>query len=149
LISATPDGSGLFKNTVTIDIHNGNALATYLTRVIFVWPTIPDYQNMFMAQMALDGAPHWKGMDKSDINSPTNTTDTNTDSSIPANYFQNTPQPDLTIDPGNTGNWTALLSNGPARLQDYVTIYNFTGTTFYLYNPLNPSTPCVVPLNLP
>ena len=146
-----PNGGkdGIFGNTVSIVIQNDNALATYITRVIFKWPTILDYSGMFMSKMALDGAPHWQGMDKSDINSATNTTDTNTDGSIPPNFFQNTPEEDLTVAASGTGNWTALLGNGPLRLQDIVTIDNFAGTTFFMFNPLTPATPCVIPLTAP
>jgi len=149
-IKPVPNGvsDGVFGNTISLDIKNGNAQATYITRAIFKWPTILDYPGMYMAEMALDGAPHWQGMDKSDINSATNTTDTNTDGSIPANFFVNTPESDRTIAANDTGNWTGLLGNGPILLQQYVSINNFAGTTFYLFNPLTPATPCVIPLTL-
>lgn len=145
-----PNGvsDGIFGNTISIDIKNDNADATFITRVIFKWPTILDYSNMFLSEMALDGAPHWQGVDRSDINSATNTTDTNTDASTPPNFFQTSPESDRTVAPFGTGNWTALLGNGPALLQQYVSINNFSGTTFYMFNPLTPGTPCVIPLVL-
>ncbi|MEO8610056.1 MAG: TadE/TadG family type IV pilus assembly protein [Chloroflexota bacterium] len=146
-----PNGvsDGVFGNTVSIDIKNDNVQATYITRVILKWPTILDYPGMYLTEMALDGAPHWKGTDQSDVNSATNTTDTNTDASTPANYFQNTPQSDRTVAARDTGNWTGLFGNGPILLQQYVSISNFAGTIFYMYNPLTPSTPCAIPLNVP
>jgi hypothetical protein len=149
LIQVVPVQSGLFGNTVSIDIINGNNLPTYLTRVIFKWPTILDYPGMFNAEMALNGAPHWEGIDRSDINSPTNTTDTNTDGSIPPNYFQNSSESDRTVAAHDTGNWTGLLGNGPSQLNQYVSINSFGGTTFYLFNPLTPATPCIKVLQLP
>jgi Flp pilus assembly protein TadG len=152
LITAKPvvNGSsdGIFGNTIAIDIENKNTSATFLTRVLFRWPTILDYRDMFMEEMALNGAPHWQGMDKSDVNSATNSTDTNTDASIPANFFQNSPEVDRTIAGNDTGNWTAMLGNGPPLLQQYVSINNFSGTTFYLFNPLSPTVPCAIPLTL-
>jgi hypothetical protein len=151
-ITATPvfngTSPGVFGNTISIDIKNDNSQATFLTRVIFKWPTILDYPNMFVSEMALNGAPHWQGMDKSDLGSATNTTDTNTDGSIPPNFFVNTQESDRTISGSDTGNWTGLLGNGPTLLQQYVSINNFGGTTFYLFNPLTPGTPCVIPLTL-
>ncbi len=152
LITITPVSNGnypgIFGNTVALQIKNDNVQATYLTRVILKWPTIPDYPNMFLSEMALNGVPHWKGMDASDRFSTTNTTDTDTDSSVPANYFINTPVEDRTIAGQNNGGWTGQFNNGPLLYQ-YITINHFAGTEFYLFNPLTPLTPCRIPLTVP
>jgi Flp pilus assembly protein TadG len=144
---------GLFSNSVALEIHNGNTLPTFLTRVIFRWPTISSYSSMYMGQMALNGTPHWKGQDRTDANSQFNVTDTNTDSSIPSNYFVNTPEEDRTIAGNDTGEWTATFGNGPNFPQfqtanPWFSINSFGGTEFYLFNPNDPMNPCVIPLAL-
>jgi hypothetical protein len=139
---------GLFNNTVAFEVQNDNVQSTFLTRVIVKWPTIQDYPSMYMAELALNSAPHWKGRDASDPNAPTNTTDTNTDSSTPANYFVSTSEQDRTIGGQDTGIWTGEFSNGP-QLQDYVNISQFSGTTFYLNNPLTPGVPCQIQFTRP
>jgi TadE-like protein len=131
---------------VFIALHNQNVDATHLTRVIFRWPSIYQYdgQNgMFLFEMALDQAPHWRGKSNSNPYPGQNTTDTNTDS-----YLANTLEIDRTIAGTSTGDWSATFSNGPTNMQLVSTINDYAAT-FYMYDPLHPSTPCVVPLITP
>jgi hypothetical protein len=139
---------GLFGNSIGIEIINDNIQSTFITRAILKWPTISDYPTMYVSELSLNGAPHWKGRDASDPNGTTNTTDTNIDSSIPANYFVNTPEEDRTVAGQDTGTWSAEFANGP-QLFEYITINHFSGTEFYMFNPLTPATPCRIPLTLP
>lgn len=134
---------------IEADIRNQNGDATFLTRVVVKWPTILDFQQMNLFEMALNESPHWRGNDYEDINAQTNTTDTNTDASNPPNFFVNTSELDRTIASNDTGSWSATFNSGPTFLQQYVSISDFAGTTFYLYNPLQPNTPCAIQLTLP
>lgn len=134
---------------IEVAIRNQNTLSTFLTRVIVKWPTILQYQQMALIDMSLNGAPHWRGRHQSDINAQTNTTDTNANPSNP-NYFTNpASELDRTIAGYDTGDWSAIFSNGPTFLQQFVSMYDFAGTTFYLYNPLDPNNPCAIQLLLP
>jgi len=134
---------------IEVSIRNQNTDATFLTRVIVKWPTILQYADMALIEMALNEAPHWRGRDTSDINAQTNTTDTNAQPSNP-NYFTDPDNElDRTIAGYDTGLWSSTFSNGPTFLQQYVSMYDFAGTTFYLFNPLDPNNPCAIQLVLP
>ncbi|MBZ0285075.1 MAG: pilus assembly protein [Anaerolineae bacterium] len=135
---------------IEVSIRNQNTDSTFLTRVIVKWPTILQYPDMGLINMALNEAPHWQGFDASDINAQTNTTDTNANPSNP-NYFSGpgSNELDRTIAGYDTGLWSSTFSGGPTFLQQFVSMYDFAGTTFYLFNPLDPDNPCAIQLVLP
>src|SRR5262249_38807008 len=63
-------------------------------------------------------------------------------------YLVNTQEIDRTIAGNSTGDWSATFSNGPTNMELVTTINDYSAT-FYLYNPRQPTTPCVVPLITP
>jgi hypothetical protein len=139
---------GLWGSSVRFEIQNNNSETTFLSRIKFVWPTILDYPSMFLSEFALNGYPHWQGIDIGDVNNQSNITDTNVDVSTPPNYFNNTSEFHRSIAAYETRTWTALLGDGPSLLAQYVNLNYFSGTTFYLFNPRTPSIPCVIGLAL-
>ncbi|MBL8165327.1 MAG: pilus assembly protein [Anaerolineae bacterium] len=146
----TASGLEINGGMIFVDIQNRNFESTLLTNVSVNWPTITQYAStMRMVEMALNGIPHWKGADYADPNGVTNTTATNTDSSIPPNFFLNTSEADRTIAGSDSGTWTGTFLGGPTFLQQFVTGSDFSGTTFYLYNRSDPNNPCVIALNVP
>ncbi len=146
----TASGLEINGGMIFVDIQNRNFESTFLTNVSVNWPTILQYAStMRMVEMALNGIPHWKGADYADANRQTNTTATNVDTSIPPNFFLSTSESDRTIAGNDIGTWTGTFLGGPTFLQQFVSINDFEGTTFYLYNRADPNNPCVIRLNLP
>ncbi len=127
-------------NTISIQIRNNNLESTFLTRVVYRWRAIPSFPGMFASDLSLNGIPHWRG----EKSSPT-FVDTNADPSNPP--FTSVSELDRTIAGFDTGDWTALMGNGPQFLQQYMTPNDLAGTTFYLFNPRGPV--CEVSLTLP
>ena len=133
-----------FNSRVFFDIDNGNYLPTELQRVVFNWPAISAFPNMYVSGMALEGIINWSGADHS---SPT---DTDSDASNPAGMFLSA---NRTIG-GQAGvTWEGVFSNGPAPIQDpfnniyWMTQSDFNGSTFTFLNPES-AQPCVVPLTV-
>jgi hypothetical protein len=145
----TANGFTVNGGQIMADLHNGNADSTFLMRVVVKWPTILDYPQMSLFEMSLNGVAHWRGRALSDINSATNTTDTSAGLSTPMNFFIGTSESDRTVASQETALWASTFSSGPAQIQEYTSINDYGGTTFYFYNPLQPSTPCQVTLYLP
>lgn len=140
----TADNLVISGGNVFIDIHNGNADSTYITRVSFTWPSVYQYDgSMYLFEMALDQAPHWRGHHNQNPYPAQNTTDTNSDS-----YLAGTMEIDRTVAADSTGLWSATIAAGPSRLEQFTTINDY-GATFYMYNPRTPSTPCQIRLNVP
>ncbi len=137
------DGLIISGGRVFISIHNQNLDSTFIQRVIFRWPSIYQFTAMYLFEMALDNYPHWQGKSNANPYPAQNTTDTSTDS-----YLTGVQEIDRTIAGSSTGDWSATFSNGPSNMELVSTINDYAAT-FYLYDPLHPNTPCVVPLITP
>ncbi|HEX2905381.1 MAG TPA: hypothetical protein VHO69_00865 [Phototrophicaceae bacterium] len=146
----TADNLQISERTVTLDIRNDNQLATVLTNINFHWRQLGEYgyTSMYVSNLSLNGVLHWQGQD---FHSPTNisSSDPEDQSLPPFQPFPLTGEEDRTIGTYSIATWGALFSNGPTRMENYTTIYDYAGTTFTLYNPVNPMQPCVVTLSLP
>ncbi len=125
------------------EIRNQNTDATFITRAAAQWPTIPQYQNMALVEMALNERPHWRGRDMVDPNDETNITDTHVDPSNPDYFSQPQYELDRTIAGYDIGSWSATFTNGPARLQQFVSSTDF-GLSIWLFNPLDETNPCLI-----
>lgn len=124
-----------FQNRFYIDFVNQNRLPTTMTRAIVNWAKIPDYPNMSLGMMSLGGEIHWQGRDLDP------STDTNAD---PGFILSST----RTVQNQSTSTWEGIFLNGPTLLTDYLTQYNFAGTTFHFSNPSG-GPDCVIVLELP
>ncbi len=144
----TADSLVISGGQVFVSIHNQNAANTFLTRVVFKWPSIYQYNGMYMEEMDLDQAPHWKGHDTANPYPATNTTDTNTDTSTPNYFTDSQSELDRTIAGHSTGDWVATFGNGPTFMESVTTINDYAAT-FYLYDPLHTTTPCVIQTTIP
>jgi hypothetical protein len=139
---------GLNGNTeVRFRINNSNAQSTYLTQVNFNWKTVAALPNLSATGMGLvnpatsDVALHWQNTGTGDTAPPTNTS---SDASVPSNYFDNTPPTSAARAVPGQGNsiWVGQLSSNVAPYINSMSAYS--GTSFTLYNPSNPGSPCTV-----
>lgn len=127
-------------NTVRIEITNDNDRATFLTRALFRWKSVPDFPLMYVSDLGMNNLPHWHGIDRDPP------TDTNADPSDPP--FAETDENDRTISANDSATWGALFANGPLELEKYTTIHDYGGTQFYFHNPEG-GPDCVITLALP
>lgn len=134
-----------FNNRVWIQIHNTNFKSTTLERVTFDWNTLPEFPNMYVSGMSLNGVLHWRGQD---FNPATDSFD---DVPNPATIFQ---EADRTVPGEDTVTWEGVFNNGPAPIHDvannifWMEPHDFNGTVFTFDNP-DSDQDCLIPLEIP
>jgi hypothetical protein len=140
----TASNVSFFNNRVWIQIHNGNFKPTVMSRVDFHWRKLPQFPNMYVAGMSLDGNLHWRGQD---FEPSTNSHSPDDPSNPPDMFFS----ADRTVPGEDTVTWEGVFANGPAPIQDtanniiWMTPAYFGGSTWTFDNPEGGS-PCVIPL---
>jgi hypothetical protein len=127
-----------FGNQMFINITNGNVQDTTLLRVIFRWRTLPEFPNMYVSHMSLDGSDHWVGRDT------TPPTDTDSDPTTPPGLFNSSQR---TLHRESNMTWAATFANGPGTISNYMAPHYFAGTEYFFSHPNGSD--CRITLELP
>jgi hypothetical protein len=141
----TAGNLNLSGNLAYIKITNANQLNIVLTAVRFVWKPLPAFPNLYVSQFALDGIPHWQGIDKV----PPMDTNAVDPGAVTTLALPSTAEQDRTIaGGGSTATWTGTFNNGPAALANYLTSPDFGGTQFTFVEPVSGQA-CTIALEVP
>lgn len=106
-----------------VAFQNANFAPMYLEGVALNWETHALYPNMYADVMQINSFTHWDG---TDTNPPTNVGSAS--SPEPTwNATANTALPGQSA----TSYWQVRFTNGPTRLADYYSRYDFSGSTWY------------------